>query len=91
MWDPSCNIHCDGELNIDLSFDGEFGAYHRASSYDSYDGAYEVSPKFEKQTLGTKDKLMLENVTVEAITVSRVSNPAGGHTVFIGGQINYGE
>ncbi len=94
-----CEIRCDGELTEELLFDGELdmemdadgecGVYHRVSSYEAYSGPYEVTPRFEDQHLATREKLMLNDVTVDAITVSRVSNPAGGKTVFIGGQIDY--
>ncbi len=96
-----CSITCDGdltdglvfdgELSEDLAADGECGVVQRVSSFDSYAGPYDVSPKFVDQILPTREKLMREDVTVDAITVSRVSNPAGGKTVYIGGQINYGE
>ena len=96
-----CNIVCDGDAIIsivsdgdavvNICEDGECGIYHEASQRHGYDGPYNVTPRFEEQTLNTRDKLMLDDVTVEAITVSRVSNPAGGKTVYIGGLIDYGE
>lgn len=49
-----------------------------------YDGAFEVAPKFEKQTLATKDKLLKNDVTVSEISVARFSNTSGGRTVIIG-------
>lgn len=52
---------------------------------ETYDGGYEVKPNFEIQTLPTAHKYMAKNVTVDAIEVSRVSNPYGGSTVYIGG------
>lgn len=50
-----------------------------------YEGEYTVDPNFSTQTLETRDKLLRENVTVNPIEVARVSNPAGGKTIFIGG------
>lgn len=50
-----------------------------------YDGAYEVTPSFEGQTLPTATKVMAHDVTVDPITVSSVSNTSGGNTVYIGG------
>ena len=95
-----CNIVCDGDAvitivsdgdpMIDITEDGECGVYYEASSKQSFDGSYNVTPRFEGQTLNTRDKIMLDDVTVEAISVSSVSNPAGGRTVYIGGNINYG-
>ena len=85
-----CNIICDGDASIDILEDGECAVYYEASSRDGYEGPYSVTPQFEDQVLETKDKLMLDDVTVDAIAVSSVSNPAGGRTVYIGGTVNYG-
>lgn len=60
----------------------------REVSGDPYTGPYTVTPNFEAQELTTKDKLLRDNVTVEPIEVSRVSNPAGGKTIYIGGISN---
>lgn len=56
-----------------------------AQTLDAYNGPYEATPSFETQTLPTRDLLMTEDVTVEKIEVSSVSNNAGGNTVYIGG------
>ena len=52
--------------------------------HPSYDGPYEVTPRFYEQKLGTKEKLMTDDVTVEVIPAHEVTNPAGGLTVTIG-------
>lgn len=52
---------------------------------EPYTGEYLVTPDFTSQTLPTQNKVMRDDVTVEAIEVSRVSNTAGGTTVYIGG------
>ena len=57
------------------------------SNFERYNGEYEVTPKFEEQTLETKDKIMSENVTIHKIPRYDVSNEAGGKTVYIGGMI----
>ncbi|GEM_PF-1246691 len=54
----------------------------------AYAGPYTVEPEFESVTLETANKTMKENVTVEAITVSRTTNQSGGKTVYIGGNIS---
>ena len=54
-------------------------------SYDIYTGEYTVVPTFENQTLETENKFLTNNVSVEAIAMTRVSNPSGGITVNIGG------
>ena len=53
--------------------------------YDWFDGPYEVTPRFEDQTLETQMKLMRDDVTVNEIPVEIVPNVAGGNTVTIGG------
>ena len=52
--------------------------------HPSYDGPYEVTPRFYEQVLETKEKLMIDDVTVDVIPVHEVTNPAGGITVTIG-------
>ena len=52
--------------------------------HPSYDGPYEVTPRFYEQKLETKEKLMIDDVTVEVIPAHEVTNPAGGLTVTIG-------
>ena len=71
-------------------FDIDFGTLHEIppSDIEVYDGAYTVDPDFERHVLGTKSKLMRDDVTVNAIEVQRVSNASGGRTVYIGGLIN---
>ena len=49
-----------------------------------YDGAYVVDPRKVAQVLETKDKSMSDDVTINAIFYSEVSNPAGGDTCYIG-------
>lgn len=60
----------------------------RDERIERYDGEYVVNPSFDSQTLQTSSKLMDDDVTVNAIEVQRVSNEAGGRTVYIGGIIN---
>ena len=55
---------------------------------DPYEGDYNVKPNFSLQTLETKRKFLSEDITVEPIEVSRVSNPSGGKTIYIGGIFN---
>lgn len=55
-----------------------------------YDGPYEVTPRVQGQTLHTKNRRMTEDVTVRDIPVYRVSNPAGGSTVYIAKEVDDG-
>lgn len=65
-----------------------FGEIVPIGDLPAYTGAYNVDPKFTAQKLATNGKKMLDDVTVEAIEVQRVSNTSGGRTVYIGGLIN---
>ena len=53
-----------------------------------YPGPYIVDPTFEDQILETKDTTLTSDVQVNAIMVSRTTNPSGGITVYIGGNIH---
>lgn len=82
-------ICADGECSLEVPESGEMGLITvvRDTNVDPYEGRYIVRPIFEEQTLETRDKYMRDDVTVEAIEVSRTSNPSGGTTVYIGGSI----
>lgn len=56
-------------------------------THPHYDGSYTIDPRFSAQELETADKVMGENLVVNAIEVSRTTNTAGGKTVYIGGII----
>ncbi len=60
----------------------EGGPYTPASDYE---GDYNISPKFEDQTLPTKNKTLNADILVNAIEVARTTNLSGGKTVYIGG------
>lgn len=49
-----------------------------------YTGEYEITPTITTQTLETKDKRMVDDVTVDAIPYYETTNPSGGYTVIIG-------
>ena len=53
---------------------------------DPYDGPYEVEPDFTGQTLATNGLRMTDDVTINPIYLADTSNPAGGTTVYIGGE-----
>lgn len=81
-------------MNSDIKFGGvtrfivDFGQVTQIGAGTPYAGEYEVDPDFEGKVLKTKSKVMSDDVTVNPIEVSRVSNPAGGKTIYIGGIIN---
>lgn len=54
------------------------------SQIPTYDGEYEVTPKtYEEQILPTKNKRMVNNLTVKKIPQYEVSNDSG-YTLIIG-------
>lgn len=55
-----------------------------------YGGAYTVRPEVEAQVMETENKLMLADLTVQAIPYHEVDNPQDGQTVIIGGVELYG-
>lgn len=56
-----------------------------SSSTPPYDGEYEVVPStYDEQTLETRNKRMLKNVTIKKIPQYEVSNSAEGYTLIIG-------
>ena len=59
--------------------DSEAGEY--------YTGEYEVTPKVKMQTLGTKEKVMKNDVTIKEIPYAEVTNLANGKTVTIGSEV----
>ena len=50
----------------------------------SYTGTYEVTPRKVEQVLATKNKSMLDDVTVFKIPYAEVTNLGGGLTAVIG-------
>ena len=57
----------------------------QSSGGETYKGNYQVVPSVLEQTLETKNKYLIDNVTVTTIPFSKVSNTSGGNTVTIGG------
>ena len=76
----------DGKLTGKLSAVGGLSGTLSLGSGTApqYEGAYEVTPTFDEQTLYTSGKQMFDDVTVHQIPVVRTSNPYGGQTVLIG-------
>lgn len=64
------------------------GEMSKPVGYTNYTGDYTVVPKVTEQVLPTKDKRMIDNVTVKEVPVYKVSNNAGGITVYIARERN---
>lgn len=71
-----------GDSRFGMTFESYSGS---CTPLDNYDGDYVVTPKFTEQTIPTKDKVMVDDVTIKSIPISVVSNTSGGNTVIIGG------
>lgn len=54
---------------------------------EQYEGSYDVTPKVEGQTMPTKNKVLIDDMTVKAIPIFKVSNTSGGNTVYIGNEV----
>ena len=79
----------DSNMNIkfiqtECLFNIDFGEIFKVKIGDVYDGAYEVTPRVYEQILETKDKLMLDNVTVNIIPLAKTLNLSNGYTATIG-------
>lgn len=71
-------------IQTECTFNTDFGEVFFIKTDDVYEGDYNVTPRVYEQTLLTKDKLMLDDVTVEVIPLSKVINFSNGYTVTIG-------
>jgi hypothetical protein len=74
----------------DKSFGLGFGQVQvvHGNGLPPYEGEYEVTPKVEAQTLNTAQKYMVQDLTVKEIPCYKVSNNAGGNTVYIAKEVN---
>ena len=65
-----------GDMEIDIGLSDSGGG-----KLPTYDGEYIITPKpFLEQTLATKNKSLVDDVTVLEIPYSEVTNPEGGIT-----------
>lgn len=73
------------ELNS--KFEADFGQVYRFVSDEVpvYDGSYSLAPSVNEQIIETANKMMTDNLKVEKIPYSEVSNNFGGFTVTIAG------
>ena len=69
------------------TFVADFGKVQHLTEFvggEPYTGEYAVKPKVEAQTMPTRLKIMLEDVTIHAIPYAEVTNNANGTTATIG-------
>ena len=82
----SGRLGCSCVLHGTLSGCGELSGtvYLPERIRQTYEGPYEAYPHISQQVLGTKNKLMTDDITIHTISITRTDNPAGGRTVYIG-------
>lgn len=71
-------------IQTKCTFNTNFGEVFLVNTGEVYDGDYNVTPRVYQQVLETKDRLMIDDVTVEIIPLSKVINLSNGYTVTIG-------
>jgi hypothetical protein len=71
-------------IQTECTFNTDFGEVILVKTDDVYEGDYNVIPRVYQQILETKDKVMLDDVTVEIIPLQKVLNQSNGYTVTIG-------
>ena len=71
-------------VQTSCTFRPNFGEIVTIRDIDTYEGPYNVTPRVYQQTLETKDKLMVDDVTVEIIPLNTVLNISNGYTATIG-------
>lgn len=72
----------NGSIRSNLTLKGTISKPQFISG-EEYSGSYEVKPKVEQQILPTKNKLLIDDMTIKGIEIHRVKNPNGGTTVYI--------
>lgn len=72
--------------NADFSTDFSSVQVYIKSDHDMehYEGDYDITPLITTQVMGTKDKIMDDDVTIEMIPTKEIENEAGGVSFIIG-------
>lgn len=77
------------QLRVRISVSGGLrGSVSIPQGYADYTGPYEVTPKVEAQSLPTRDKHMIQDVSVREIPFYKTSNAQQGETVYIAKELN---
>lgn len=83
---PPSNYPAEIELSLNTTVKIDFDVsveIGKGGKLPDYEGEYTVKPKLVEQVLPTNGKSMNDDVTVEEVPVSRVTNPSQGTTVVI--------
>ena len=71
-------------VQTECTFNADFGEVILVKTEEVYEGDYNVIPRVYQQILETKDKLMLDDITVEIMPLAKTINLSNGYTVTIG-------
>lgn len=71
-------------IQTGCTFNTNFGEVFLVKTDEVYEEGYNVIPRVYQQTLATKDKLLLDDITVEVIPLAKTINLSSGYTVTIG-------
>ena len=78
----SFSVEESSDKPVSFEVDGKLIAEYNDT--EPYDGNYVITPSFESQSFDTTNKRMTQMFTVNPISINRITNLAGGKTVFIG-------
>lgn len=85
-------VRLDGRITISGKLTGEItgagilsGTLSQPKGYTDYRGDYDPIPTVEGVTLATRDKHMIDDITIKPIPTYEVQNEKGGITFIIGG------
>lgn len=68
----------DGDCNIDITKDGEYGSFLEIERSESYIGETEVIPRaYDDVVLQTRDKVVHSDITVFRVPTYEVHNESG--------------
>jgi hypothetical protein len=70
-----------------VEFDNVVTTVIESDDVPRYSGDYDVTPRVGEQVLPTRNKLMIDDMTIKAIPVYKVSNTSGGVTVYIANEV----
>lgn len=84
----------DGDVDVASKLHGDISTQDKllgsvsissvfTASNEVYNGPYSVTPSVDAQTLNTKEKTMVDDVTIQKIPYYEVSNNSGGLTATI--------
>ena len=75
----------DGVIDISNQFCGSMSVVEvvKEEDHEIYEGPYSLTPKIDEQEFNTNNKLMVQNLYVNAIPYYEVENLSGGYTVSI--------